>query len=339
MRFKYDLGEFDVRDFQQATPLSFEVLASKFLEIKRDEVASFRHIQNHIGKAIAYWGTTNVKEIRYGELEDFLLAKTSRAKDILRNQKTGQPLSQKSRANLKATLHHFFVWLRKRQVLHASQIPEFPEVPFELGWRNIVDKETQLRILDEVYQLSKPVNLKIWIGIRFLCTYISIRPRELLNILEGDLNLDLKVVVIRKPKEGKPKTVPLLDEDIDLIRSLPRGLPHLHFFRHNAGLKGVKGGEPFGGSLLFRYWKKARKNLGVEGVDLYGGTKHSSATALRKHRSPEQIKKATMHSSNQAFERYFRVELDDLRDIYSDTRRTPEKVSPKRGELIEFTKK
>lgn len=35
--------------------------------------------------------------------------------------------------------------------------------------------------------------------------------------------------------------------------------------------------------------------------------------------TPEQIKLASMHSTNKAFERYFRLEPDDLRNIYSDT--------------------
>jgi len=46
------------------------------------------------------------------------------------------------------------------------------------------------------------------------------------------------------------------------------------------------------------------------------GTRHSSARALRKFFSPEEIKRATMHSSNAAFERYFTMESDDLRSIY-----------------------
>ncbi len=57
-----------------------------------------------------------------------------------------------------------------------------------------------------------------------------------------------------------------------------------------------------------------------KGVDLYGGTRRSSAIALRKLRTPEEIKRATMHSTNKAFERYFRIESEDLRDIYRDTR-------------------
>jgi hypothetical protein len=37
--------------------------------------------------------------------------------------------------------------------------------------------------------------------------------------------------------------------------------------------------------------------------------------ALREYRTPEEIKRATMHSTNKAFERYFRMEGDDLRAI------------------------
>lgn len=64
---------------------------------------------------------------------------------------------------------------------------------------------------------------------------------------------------------------------------------------------------------------KAYNNLGIEGVDLYGGTRHSSARALRAYRTPEEIKRATMHTTNKAFERYFKIEAEDLRSIYQDT--------------------
>jgi len=343
LRFQYDNGNFDPRDYRKDNPLGFETLALRFLEIKKDEIDSYRHAENHIYKATNYWGNTNIKDIQYGDLEDFLLVKTERAREILSNQKTGELLSAKTRANVKATLHSFWGWLRKRRVLRLDQIPEFPEVPFELGWRKIVDKATQQSILEEVRRLSEPVNIKIWIAIKWLCTYISIRPKELRDIKEGDFEFDLKAVFIRSPKgkrgEKKSKIVPLLDEDIELIQSFPTGLPHLYFFRHGKGLKGVKVGEPFGNRLLYKYWKKACSNLNIVGVDLYGGTKHSSATALRKHRSPEQIKRATMHSTNKAFDRYFRLEMDDVRDIYADTHLTPNKVSPKKGQVIDIINK
>ncbi|MGV8081999.1 MAG: hypothetical protein AB2L22_18325 [Syntrophales bacterium] len=71
-------------------------------------------------------------------------------------------------------------------------------------------------------------------------------------------------------------------------------------------------------------------SLGIKGVDLYGGTRHSPAKALRHFCSPEEIKRATMHSTNNAFERYFNIESEDLRIIYGKTRGAT-KVQPKNG--------
>jgi hypothetical protein len=72
----------------------------------------------------------------------------------------------------------------------------------------------------------------------------------------------------------------------------------------------------FGPRYLYKWWKKACQNLGIEGVDLYGGTRHSTALALRQFKTPEQIRRATVHGTNKAFERYFRVESDEIREIY-----------------------
>jgi hypothetical protein len=51
---------------------------------------------------------------------------------------------------------------------------------------------------------------------------------------------------------------------------------------------------------------------------------------FRKFRTPEKIKRATMHSTNKAFERYFYIEDERLRDIYKDAQFNNEK---KRGEV------
>ena len=40
--------------------------------------------------------------------------------------------------------------------------------------------------------------------------------------------------------------------------------------------------------------------------------------ALRKYRTPEEIKRATMHQTNKAFERYFQIESEDISAIYCD---------------------
>ena len=88
------------------------------------------------------------------------------------------------------------------------------------------------------------------------------------------------------------------------------------FFRHSAGLQGVAENEPFGVKYFYKWWVKAQ-NLKIEGVDLYGGTRHSTVRALRKYHTPEELKRAAMSSTNKAFDRYFgQAEDENLRSIY-----------------------
>ena len=304
LRFETDNGKFDPREYRKSKPLGFENLASQWLKIKEKEVkkSSYRKIADHLHKACKFWGNISIKEIGFKEIQLFLLSL--------------EGLSDKTKHNHLSSLRQFFGWLKKAKVVESR--PDFPEIRFELAWRKTVDKDTQQAIIEEVYRISYLVNIKIWIGIRFLSTYFNLRPGELLNIKEGDIDFRQGEILIPHPKEKRPKKVFLLAEDVELLRSLPRGLPDLYFFRHGRGLKGVKAGDRFGDKYLYKWWVKACDNLGIEGLDLYGGTRHSTVRGLRKYRTPEEIRMGSMHSTNKAFERYFRVEPDDLRDIYKD---------------------
>ena len=305
LRFKVDEGTYDPRDYRADYPLGFETLSRKWLEIKKKEVKrkSYNNLRNYMEKAAAAWGQRNVKSIGYGEIEDFLHSHN---------------VSDKTKSNMKSGLHSFFKWVSRREKI---PMPEFPETPFELGWRKIIDKETQQAIIDEVYKISYHINPKIWLGIKWCATYISIRPGEMLNLKEGDINIKLGYFIIAHPKEKRPKLVPIIDEDIDILSGMPRGLPDLHFFRHKSDIAGVKAGDRFGERYFYKWWKKACENLEIEGVDFYGGTRHSSATALRNHFSPEKIRAAgTLHTTNKAFERYLRYNSSDSKAIYEVAR-------------------
>jgi len=123
---------------------------------------------------------------------------------------------------------------------------------------------------------------------------------------------------VRHPKEGGTKWVPVDDEDRALVRGMPRGFAGSPFFGACAEERGVAPEKPFAERRLYAWWKKACANLGVEGVDFYGETRQSPA--LRSQFSPEQIKGATMHTTNVAFERYFQTGPEDLKDLYAAAR-------------------
>jgi integrase len=290
VRFKTDEQTFDARDYKRDNPLSFTNMSEKWRKGKKAEVRpnSYRPICNHLKRAQGHFLHMNVKEIRFGHLEDFIKE---------------QDVGDKTRHNILATLHSLWMWMKDREDI--QEIPKFPKVKFELGYRKTIDKDVQQQILDDI---EKHEPFKVWLGIRFLATYISIRPMELMNITYGNVDLKNGYLYIPHPKEKKYKAVPILPEDVSLLKTVHTGVPSMPVFANN--------GKRFGINRFYKGWKRSCIRLNVVGVDLYGGTRHSSARALRTHFSPEEIKRATMHTSNAAFERYFKMSGDDVRSIY-----------------------
>ena len=305
IRYETDTGKYDASDYQKDKPLAFDRISEKFLESRKTDsnFKSYKAIENHIKHAQKFFDNTNIKDINCGSVEDFF---------------NSLSVSGKTKHNIKSTLHSLFVWVSKRE--ERNIMPDFPQISFTLGYRNTISKEQQIQVLDEIKRISYDFNPKIYLGIKWLCTYIAIRPGEMVSLKEENIDLMNKYLYFPNPKEKKYKSVPILDEDVRTLEGFSKSFPKMPFFRHVKGVKGHKENEPFGREYFYKWWKKACKNLGIEGVDLYGGTRHSSARALRSHgRTPEEIKRATMHSTNKAFERYFTMEGDDLRSIYKDT--------------------
>jgi len=76
IRYETDRGTFDPRDYQKDNPLGFITLAEKWLVIKKQEVKprSYANLSRYMNSAIATWEHTNIKQIGYGEIEDFLFS-------------------------------------------------------------------------------------------------------------------------------------------------------------------------------------------------------------------------------------------------------------------------
>jgi len=328
VRFKVDEGTFDARDYRRDNPLALETLMQQWLDRKQDKIrpSSWRNLRNYKERACHILGQKNIKDITFAHLEDLFDA---------------QAVSDKTKANMRSALHDFWGWCVKRQVITRDQVPDFPEAKYVLGYRATVDKATQAAILEKVAEISCRVNPKIWLGIRFLCTYISVRPAEMAGLLEGHIDLGNGYLLFPDPKEKTLKRVPLIDDDVELLAQFPRALPHVPFFRHGKGIKGVTEGAPFGEKYFWKWWTKACSALGISGVDLYGGTRHSSALALRADGcSPETIRRATMHATNKAFERYYRIESDEIRAVYQKSGAAPglhrKKETPGNGKVLKF---
>ncbi|MDZ7597364.1 MAG: hypothetical protein U5J82_03500 [Desulfobacterales bacterium] len=189
-------------------------------------------------------------------------------------------------------------------------------------------------------RISFDIEPKISLGIKLLATYIKIRPGEMRNVRERDINLESGFIHIPHPKEGSRKNgkFAYLDAEDHRFNTKASHGPWIRnpfFFRHMVGKFGVEIGNSSDRSISKNGGYKACKNLGIKGVDLYGGTKHSTATALGEFLTPEEIKRGgTGSSTNRAFERYFQPRRNESAKvvIYYQGRF---RKSPRRAKLLE----
>ncbi len=183
----------------------------------------------------------------------------------------------------------------------------------EMAFRNTTDLNTQEMLINDIRR-NEP--LKVWLGVKWLATYIAVRHGEMRGLTESQVDRGRGVLLFPHPKEKKAKIIPLLDEDIEIIRSIPYAFNQSQaFFRHeNHGLK--LSGHQFSLKVFYHAWKRACKRLGINGVTLYPGTKHSTAMGLRPIATPEEIKSMTLHSSSAAFHRYFQTGGTALKELY-----------------------
>ncbi|MCE5334003.1 MAG: site-specific integrase, partial [Desulfobacteraceae bacterium] len=320
LRFKIEEGTFDHRDYRADSPLGYQTLVEEWLSRKEKKLTleSFRPLKLYAHKyAVPVWGNRNVKTIGFKEIEKFLV------EDL-------QHLSSKSRANARSALHDFFQWLVDREDI--EKMPKFPTIDVVMEMRSLLDKDTQLRVLEKLRELTWEINPRIWISVKWLSTYFSIRPKEMLSLKEKNVDLKRQVFVVPPlhDKTGRGKVIPMLVEDVELAHSLPRSLDQeLPFFRHiplkptrwtTTHMKRMVPGTQFRHDFLAAWWGRACAAVGVSGVSLYPGTKHTSVSALCEEFTPEQIKTSSRISTNEAFSRYFQPNPKMVKSVYGAAR-------------------
>ena len=304
LRFKSDEGLYDPRDYQRQEPLILEHVADQYLA-KKSHLASIRGDRRALFLATDILGSRNIKSLQYGDFDAFL--------DSISH------LSSKTRHDYLASLRRCLRWAwRQYAIKERFEDLEWPRVKVELGWRKVVDRQTQQAILDELERIVS--NRRIWVAVWLLAGHPDCRPKELLLTKEKDYDSRNGILFIRHPKEcGKSvKDILLLDEEIRVLNSLPPGFPEDFLFRHTHN-RGCRKAQRRIHTRNLNWWvHKATEILGIKGVTLYSLVKHSTVTYMNRElgMSPEEIRRfGTRHSSNVAFDRYLIVDEEKRREI------------------------
>lgn len=298
LRYHDDQGDIDHRDHAKGAPLSIRAQAKAWLTnkliYKPKLSAKYKHNLTTWTEQLAEeLRNKNMKAIKPGDLDDFMGRRAH--------------LSEKTRADMLRCFDQFFRWFAKREQAKMIDVPLI--VAPTLGWREITDLETQAAILDEMERIV--THPKIWLGAKWLATYIAIRPCEMRRLRERDVNLNgMLVCRPETTKEKKPKLVPLLDEDMELAEIFKGGFPDHLFFRWEDD-------SPMHEHLFYDWWVKARNNLKIGKVGLYGGTRSTGATAAAKIHGRKKVQEyGTKHGTDKAFDRYCRAEALPSQEIY-----------------------
>jgi hypothetical protein len=122
----------------------------------------------------------------------------------------------------------------------------------------------------------------------------------------------------------------MLPEDVELAGFLPRSLDREQpFFRHTPAkptrwttvhTERMVPGKQFRHDYISSWWDRACAAVGIVGVSLYPGTKHTSVSALCEEFTPEQIRTSSRISTNEAFSRYFQPNPKMVKLIYEAAR-------------------
>ncbi len=311
LRYKVDRGEFDLRDYQSSTPLGYANLVSEYLYAKRNLKACKKYEQRLRFGVIA-WGNRNIKEIGFADFERLF-------NDLADSGRSGYYIK-----HIRDAIIGFWRWLLKRGNkgggIAPEFMPQFPDVQYSIGLRKIVNKDQQTKIINAIYNRTWDFNPRIYVAISILSTYPKVRPGELIKAKERYLDPDMGRLYITDPKERKPKYIPLVEYHVELLGLLKKSFPAMPIFRHEKGNGAAKPSSQFGRDYLYNQWRKACDDVGIHGVSLYPGTKHTQIVHMRNQLgfSRSECQEAAAVKSNKAFSRYYEIQDETMRKMYAD---------------------
>ena len=179
-------------------------------------------------------------------------------------------------------------------LLPIGQSPCMGVLPFKVHTmreRYLTPNEAQ-RLMRKLEQSTRPEAAAIR-----LLLLTGARKSEVLKARWENVRPDLRLLIVPLSKSGKPRHIPLSDEAIAVIRSVPRrtGCPWL-FPGHGQGARPL--------SDIYMFWDKLRRALGLADVRIHD-LRHTFASFLvNAGHSLYEVQKLLGHSDPRTIMRY-----------------------------------
>lgn len=322
-------GTYDPRDHASGHPLGILNMAEKYLGYKRREnkqsAKTLAQTERELMRMCDFFERKFGRDISIRELSTPLIREfqgylvSDATYDSHGHKKATGTFSPKSISNNIDTIRAMWNYMVDNEEFTPIRPIKWPVGDKEnMAIRKTFgSRERQLEVVDEVERIAGP-NQRIWLAVRWLCIYTSLRPCELRPLKENDVDLDSGVLYVERHKNAKkkgPKAIRLLPTDIGILKEWNTfgELPIFRFTERPWRGSKVEPGDPFGPDLIYSYWKRACKNLGIEDIDLYGGTRHSTQRHYRRMGlSREDCFSLSQHTTSKAGERYLHLDNEEM---------------------------
>ena len=255
---------------------------------------------------IGYFGRDDIRQIGTRGVKDF----NTHLSGL--KVKGDKGISPKYRQDIIGVLRQMFHDALEAEDITRAQLPVFPTIEVPQTGFEVLEEEDQDEILARIPDDDRPIY-------HFIITY-GVRPSEVRALKRDAVIGNFDRIVIRRtfsrnnrlrenPKEGKWRTISLLDETKEILRALPPSLTGFIFVN--------RWGRPYSQSYLNDTWNEACSKAGYRYIPLYHGSRHSLGTKLANEGFGREIIATVLgHSNTKTTEKYARYASDSLKPFY-----------------------
>jgi len=275
---------------------TFSSLCGKYLDIiegdlRPNTIRRYRTLYGMLDKRL---GKLKVTQLSYGILEDTKYELSDYAPKTVHDCLT--------------FLKQFLNWCVDREVIKG--VPKMPKTSRTTQRRKVLDKDSQYRVIQKAKREYKDRPM-VGLGLELLATYPKIRPNELRQVKEGDIKDGILRLRATKNTEGGTG-VRLLPEHQLRLEELKTGDPDRY-------LLSFPNGKQFGRDYLSLAWSRCCRALGITGVPLYPGTKHTTVTDLLKRHPTSMVASAAGITVQVLESHYKNIGEEDVVHLYRES--------------------